>query len=274
MDIGTSDDVKSVLEFLKANGLPLKKVEYLVPSHHHFDHFGGGWRLWSKIKKFNPQVKILTTEETKEYLQDSQEHLSRAKRTFGEGIGQMEPLPEEAYEIKETNESISIPGLEKQFRLIPTPGHTSDHVCPAVVNNGHTEFIYLSECAGGLIHSQKLLTVPSSMPPDFDFSTYIQSLRNVLSLNPLNVGYAHAGAVRGQEAVRQVLEEHLQFSFFFRDFVKKKFIEKGRTKYVVEQFLDQEMKKRSEAHSHELYVNYVVAVVYGQLVDLGLKKPK
>ena len=274
MDIGTSNDVESVLKFLKTNTLPLKKVKYLVPSHHHFDHFGGGWRLWETIKEFNPQVKVLTTEETKKYLQDSQEHLNRAKRTFGEGIGRMEPLPEEAYEIVEVNQNISIPGLEKEFRLIATPGHTSDHVCPAVVNNGQTEFIYLSECAGGLIQSQKLLTVPSSMPPDFNFSTYIQSLRDVQTLKPINIGYAHAGAVKGQEAVKQVLEEHMEFSFFFRDFVKKKFTERGKTRYVVEQFIDQEMRKRSEAHNHELYVNYVVAIVYGQLVDLGLKKPK
>ncbi|MFW9903730.1 MAG: MBL fold metallo-hydrolase [Candidatus Thorarchaeota archaeon] len=274
MDIGTSNDVKTIFECLKTINLPLKNIRYLVPSHHHFDHFGGGWKLWNIIKKFNPQVKVLTTEETKKYLQKPQRHLNRAKRTFGERIGLMKPLPEEAYEITELNESIPIPGLDKQFKLLPTPGHTSDHVCPVIEKNGQTEFVYLSECAGGLLHSKKLLTVPSSMPPDFNFGTYIQSLRNVLTLKSLNVGYAHAGAVRGQEVVKQVLEEHIEFSFFFRDFVKKKFTERKKTRYVVEQFLDQEMKKRSEAHNHELYVNYVVAVVYGQLVDLGLKKPK
>ena len=78
----------------------------------------------------------------------------------------------------------------------------------------------------------------------------------------------------GQGAVKQVLEEHMEFSFFFRDFVKNKFAERGETRFVVEQFIEQEMKRRSETYNHELYINYVVAVVYGQLIDLGLKKPK
>ena len=274
MDIGTSNDVYSILEFLKVNNLPLKKVKFLIPSHHHFDHFGGGWKLWERIKKKNPQVKVLTTKETKLQLQDSQEHLKRAKRTFGERIGLMNPLPEEAYEIIETNKSIPIPGLEKQLKLIATPGHTSDHVCPIIINNGETEFVYLGESAGGLLHSQLLLTVPSSMPPDFNFNTYIRSLRKLIDLRPINIGYAHSGVVQGQEAAKRVLEEHLDFSFFFRDFVKDKFTERGETRFVVEQFIEQEMKKRSEANNHKLYINYVVAVVYGQLVDLGLKEPK
>ena len=274
MDIGTSNDVNSILEFLKVNNLPLKKIKYLIPSHHHFDHFGGGWKLFERIKKENSQVKVLTTMETKLQLQDSEEHLSRAKRTFGERIGLMNPLPEEAYEIIEANESILIPGLKKQFLLLATPGHTSDHVCPTLINNGETEFVYLGESAGGLLHSQQLLTVPSSMPPEFKFNTYIKSLRKLIKLKPHNVGYAHSGVVQGQEATKQILKEHLDFSFCFRDFVENKFTERRETRFVVEQFIEQEMKKRSESYTHKLYTNYVVAVVYGQLIDLGLKEPK
>ena len=61
---------------------------------------------------------------------------------------------------------------------------------------------------------------------------------------------------------------------YFRDFVENKFTERGETRFVVEQFIEQEMKKRSESYNHKLYINYVVAVVYGQLIDLRLKEPK
>ncbi len=274
MDVGTSDDVNVVLSFLKENNISLKKIKYLIPSHHHFDHFGGGWKLWERIREFNPDVKILTTEKTKELIQHSTEHLNRAKRTFGERIGIMKPSPDIAYKIVEQDKVIQIPGLEKQFKLVSTPGHTYDHVCPTLSNNGETEFVYLSECAGGLLHSHKLITVPSSMPPDFNFNLYLQSLRKIIDLEPLNVGYAHAGAVKGHEGVKQVLEEHVDFSFFFRDFVKNKFNEKGETRYVVEEFIEQEMKERADVYYKELHSKYVVAVVYGQLVDLGLKEPK
>ena len=56
MDIGTSNDVHSFLDFMKGNNLALKKVKYIVPSHHHFDHLGGGWKLWKTIREFNPEM--------------------------------------------------------------------------------------------------------------------------------------------------------------------------------------------------------------------------
>jgi len=274
MDVGTSDDVDSIFEFMKINNFPLKKTQYLVPSHHHFDHFGGGWKLWKVIHDFNPDVKVLTTGKTKRLLQNPSDHIIRAKRTFGEFVGVMKPLPDDAYEIVKLNRPIQIIGLEKQFQLISTPGHTSDHVSPTLFDEDKTEFIYLSECAGGLLHSEKLVTLPSSMPPEFDFHTYIQSLTKVINLKPQNIGYAHAGVVKGHEAVRLVLKEHRDFSFFFRDFVKNKYLERGETRYVVEQFIEQIMQERSDVHYNELYSNYVVAVVYGQLIDLGFKGPK
>ena len=274
MDVGTSDDINSILLFMKKNNLPFKKIKYLVPSHHHFDHFGGGWKLWEIISKSNPEIKILTTEKTKRLLQNPKDHMNRAKRTFGDFIGVMKPISDEAYEILETDEPIQIPGLSKEFKLISTPGHTSDHVSPSIINDNKTEFIYLSECAGGLLHSQKLKTVPSSMPPEFDFKTYLKSLQKIIDLEPFNAGYAHAGVVRGQDKVIQVLTENQEYSRYFRDFVKMRFLERRETRYVVEQFIEHELSERSDIPLNSLYTNYVVAVVYGQLIDLGLRKPK
>lgn len=277
MDVGTSDDVNFILDFMKKNNIELKKIKYLVPSHHHFDHFGGGWKLWKTINEINPEVKILTIERTKKLLQDPNSHLKRAKRTFGDFIGSMEPLPDDnAFEIVDPDEPIKIQGLNnsKYLQLVSSPGHTADHVSPTLFEDNQVKFMYLGEAAGGLLHSQLLITLPSSMPPEFDFKTYIQSLDKLIELKPNITGYAHAGVVKGHERVIQALRENREYSFFFRDFVKNKFSERGETRYVVEQFIEQEMRGRSDVSSNELYTNYVVAVVYGQLVDLGLKEPR
>lgn len=277
MDIGTSNNVHSFLDFMKNNNLALKKVKYIVPSHHHFDHLGGGWKLWKTIRKINHEVKILTIERTKKLLGDPASHLNRARRTFGDLVGKMEPLTDDdAYEIVEPDEPIKIPGLNrsKHLQLVSSSGHTADHVSPTLFEDNKVKFMYLGEAAGGLLHSQRLVTLPSSMPPEFDFKTYIQSLEKLIELKPQNSGYSHAGAVIGHEGVKKALKENKEYSYYFRDFVKNKFSEKGETRYVVEQFIEQEMKDRSDAPISDLYTAYVVAVVYGQLVDLGLKKPK
>ena len=202
MDTGTSNDVNSILNLMRSNNLPLKKTKYLVPSHHHFDHLGGGWKLWKTIRKFNPEMKILTIERTKKLLQNPKSHLKRAKRTYGDFVGSMEPLPDDnAYEIVEPDEPIKIPGLKrsKHLQLVSTPGHTYDHICPTLFENNKAKFTYLGEAAGSLLHSQKLVTLPSSMPPEFNFKIYIKSLEKIIDLMPLNTRYAHAGAVRGYE---------------------------------------------------------------------------
>ncbi|MFW9993379.1 MAG: MBL fold metallo-hydrolase [Candidatus Odinarchaeota archaeon] len=280
MDIGTSNDIKTILHYMTSNGLSPKKIRYLVPSHYHFDHFGGGWALWKEISEhYNPEVKILTTERTRKRLQDPVLHMKRVKRTFGDFIGIMEPLPDEAYEMVNPDEPVEISGLasSKSFQLVATPGHTDDHVCPALLDEGHLEFVYLSEAAGGFMNSRKLVTISSSMPPEFDFTKYIRSLEKLIELKPSNAGYGHFGAVKGGDSVMEVLEEHHAFSYFFRDFVEEKYAEGGgEARYIVEQFIEKELEKRvdSRENGKELMTNTMVALVYGQLIDLGLREPK
>ncbi|MBN2152121.1 MAG: MBL fold metallo-hydrolase, partial [Candidatus Lokiarchaeota archaeon] len=153
IDTGTSDDVYKLLRFLKKLGISKEKIKYLVPSHYHFDHFGGGWRLWEMLKPENPAVKVLTTQKTHDRLQDTAVHMQHAKRTFGEFIGEMRPLPEEAFEIVEPDTPLPIPGLGggKTFQLVSTPGHTADHCSPALLEkDGHAAFVYCAEAAGTL----------------------------------------------------------------------------------------------------------------------------
>ncbi|MHA2294492.1 MAG: MBL fold metallo-hydrolase [Candidatus Hodarchaeales archaeon] len=279
MDAGTSNDVQTILKFMADHGLSREKTSYLIPSHYHFDHFGGGLDLWKEIKKSNPNVKILTTEKTRKQLQDTSLHMKRVRRTFGDFIGTMEPLPDEAYKIVDPDEPVKIPGLERKqsLQLVSTPGHTDDHVSPAFFKNGQPKFIFLSEGAGSLVHSKKLVTISSSMPPEFNFKTYIRSLEKIIDLKPETAGYGHYGVVKGQKSVREILEEHVTFSHFFRKFVKEKFTEGGgKTRYIVEQFIKQELVHRAdvEHQSNELMVRTLVALVYGQLIDLGLRQPK
>ncbi|MHA1368943.1 MAG: MBL fold metallo-hydrolase [Promethearchaeota archaeon] len=283
MDTGTSDDIHALIKFMKKNELPLEDVKYLVPSHYHFDHFGGGWKLWKKIREHNPNVKVLTTDATRKHLQDAKMHLIRAKRTFGGFVGKMEPLPDDAYEIVKPDEPIPVPGLEEyqEFILVSTPGHTQDHVCPTIKEKENTIFVYLAEAAGTLFHSKKIATLPTSMPPDFKFKDYMNSLEKIIKLEPENVGYCHFGVIKGKQNAMHALLENKEFSIYFRNFVKNKFLENGkRTRPVIEEFIKEEINtgKRTDWTNntiiHQTLVNIIVAVVYGQLVDLGLKAPK
>ncbi len=276
MDTGTSNEIPAIIKFMQQQELSLKKIEFLIPSHAHFDHSGGVWQLWETIKDHNPNVKVLTTEATQKQLQDPTTHMMRAKRTFGDLVGEMKALPDNAYEITVPNEPLKISGLEdsKEFMLVSSPGHTPDQVCPTLFEEGRPEFMFLAEAAGSLFHSQRLVTLGTGMPPGYNFKTYVESLNKIIELEPSNVGYCHFGAVKGKENVLKVLKENLEFSYFFRDFVKEKYMESGKTRFVVEQFVEQELEKRTEFPKNALITNVIAAIVYGELIDLGLKEPK
>ncbi|MFX1573600.1 MAG: MBL fold metallo-hydrolase [Promethearchaeota archaeon] len=59
-DYGSSLDIKKILKYFKKNDIPLSSFKYLVTSHHHFDHIGGIWKLYEELKRYDPEVKILT----------------------------------------------------------------------------------------------------------------------------------------------------------------------------------------------------------------------
>jgi glyoxylase-like metal-dependent hydrolase (beta-lactamase superfamily II) len=274
-DTGTSDDVLAVLKYMRKNSLPLERVKAIVPTHYHFDHFGGGWRLWQRVHEVSHGVKVITTDPTRAQLQDTALHMERASKTFGASIGEMKPLPGEAYDIVEPGVPIPLPGLDsgQELVLVPTPGHTQDHVSPTLFRDGRAEFMFTGEAAGTHFQGHRFASLGTSMP-GFEFNSYIDSLHQIISLDPAIAGYCHAGAIVGRENVRLALEENEQFSYFFRDFVRDAYIESGSARTVVERFIEEELPNRAEGTSKEWLARIIVALVYGQLVDLGLKPMK
>ncbi|PWI47148.1 hypothetical protein CEE45_13105 [Candidatus Heimdallarchaeota archaeon B3_Heim] len=279
LDCGTSNDVPTLLTYLTSKlKVSLKKIKYLIPTHYHFDHFGGGWALWNHIQDCNPDVKVLTTSKTKEQLQNPDLHMKQAYRTFGNMIGEMHPIPDKAYNIVSPNEEIFLPGLSDthSLSLVPSPGHCEDHVCPTLFKDNRPEFMFVGESGGTTMHSEKLVTLGSSMPPEFHFKTYIKSLQNLIKSNPMNIGLGHFGAIKGLDNSLKLLNENLEFTTYFRKFVKERYEEKNETRWIVEQFLEHEIENRVEISKIDmkLLIRIIVALVYGQLIDLGYRNPK
>lgn len=81
IDCGSSLEIKRGLRYFKRNQIPLSSFKYIITSHHHFDHNGGMWKLYEKIKRYNPNVKILTNHLTKTLLNDFEHHLKRGRST-------------------------------------------------------------------------------------------------------------------------------------------------------------------------------------------------
>jgi len=289
IDIGTSDNVQTILRFLKKNIIPLSKVKGLFLTHYHFDHGGGSSKLWKLIhrKVENSNFKIITTIETKEKLQHAESHVIGAKTTFGNFVGEMKPIPadsvEDAYEIIPFDKDYMLSSSQSiSIRLISTPGHCDDHCSPTIFKNGVPFFCFAGEASGNLYNHSKLLSQPTSMPPNFHFEKYMISLEKLIALNPENMGLCHFGVISGKKDVLSFLIGHKKYMIDFRDTVIALYKKNQSTRYIIEnlkeyffndeKFIDPYYRKLD---NHTKFLsNLRLALTYGMMISLGFRKPK
>ncbi|MFW9988942.1 MAG: hypothetical protein ACFFC3_09825, partial [Candidatus Odinarchaeota archaeon] len=126
--------------------------------------------------------------------------------------------------------------------------------------------------AGTLYHSSKLLTMPTSMPVYYNHENYMNTLENLIKLNPLMAGFGHFGIVNGQKNVREILLEHKRLMKKFKSLIVKYYNEKPETKYIVKKILPVFIPRTDLPYdSHPLFRNIALAVVYGMMLSLGLR---
>jgi glyoxylase-like metal-dependent hydrolase (beta-lactamase superfamily II) len=286
MDCGSSIDVKKLIRYIKNNDISLDLIKYIVISHHHFDHIGGISYIYDLVKSANPDVKILCNRVTKDLIINYKEHFNRARKAYGWVAGKMKPVEESAFDIIEdfpykdmkVNDYRIIDSFHKNaqeyhFTIINTPGHCPNHACPLFIKNGKIDFIYVCEALGTFWNSTDLVTYPSSMPPDFCYSEYIDTAESLKKIAPNSIGYAHFGVIKGFEDVRQLIEEHLKFMKKFRNLVIKLYAEVPETKYLVDK-LTPLLKSRTDLtkyFNHPVLVQGLVGVIYGMMIDLNYR---
>jgi len=286
LDCGGSLEIKNLLGYAKKENINLNKVKYLITTHHHFDHCGGMWKLYEKVKRYNPEVRILTNEKTKELLNDYEFHLNRAKRTFGKFIGKMKPIEEKAFKLIQPDDnfehginSIEIlntfesNGSEIKLAIIKSPGHTPDHQCPLFIKNKEIEFIFYGEAVGTLYHSTKPITMPTSMPIFFEYEYYMKTLQKLKKIFPQKAGFGHFGVMNGKKILQETLAEHESFMQEFRNKIMQFYEEKPETSHVYNRILPFFTNRTDMlGRGHPVLENLILAVVYGMMMDLGYRK--
>jgi glyoxylase-like metal-dependent hydrolase (beta-lactamase superfamily II) len=286
LDVGTSNNIHQLKKNLKRFQIPIEKVQGILLTHYHFDHAGGVHKLWRKISKTNPNFRIFTTAATQQKLQNAADHVIGAKTTFGEFVGTMPALTHEeaqcAYFIIEHDTVIPFTlddGYE--FKLIATPGHSPDHSSPLLLHNGKPIFLFCGEASGTLYNGQELLSMPTSMPPNFQYEIYDQSLDKMRHIQPEIIGICHFGAVSGKEATIKFLTDHQAYMKDFRQTIITAFAENPSTRHVITRLKETNLGLESRVgnfykdHTDSQYFqNLFLAVTFGVLVDLKFRKSK
>ncbi len=273
-DCGTTENTQRLLRYIRKANISLESIDYLVPSHHHFDHFYGVFKLYPIVAEKNPNVKVLCTQAIADRLNDPVPHLERAKRTYGDMVGDIGHLPENAFEIAKPDAKLDVPGSPGfVLQLVATPGHEPEHQSPTIWSpENEAHFCYVGEAAGAQFNSTNTKTLPTSMPPGFRFDPFMASLQKLIQIKPKNIAFCHFGAITGEQDSLATLQDQKDFLPVYRAKIKELFEKYKATRPVVEGMLPS-VKERSDFPPGNSVINSIIlAIVYGMLADLGLKE--
>lgn len=279
-DTGTSDNVDRILESMRMAGIPPEKLAGVVPSHYHFDHGGGCSAFWHRMREINPDFRIYTGGLTKHKLQTPGNHIKGASTTFGSFTGTMEPIPDEAFVLVAYDSFLPLQ-FENGARvlLLHTPGHTHDHCSPSVIIGGRCVFCFSGETCGTLYTDDEILTTPTSMPPNFSYRHYMESMQRVKSLNAEMIGFCHFGIIEGRPYVEEIFADHEKLMTGFMTAIKEAFSENPSTSHVLQrtEYLWRGRISPSFKNvkgSENFFQNLQLAITYGVMIDLGFRKSK
>ena len=281
MDVGSSFQVKNVLRYAKRNNISLSSFKYFIPSHHHYDHGGGLWKIIDIIKEHNSEVKILTNNQTKDFLNNYDGHFTRAKNAFGPMVGEMRAIEDKNFKIINVSEdpedlkiieTFNVNGSEIELAILKTPGHVPDHECPVFIKDGEVDFIFLGEAAGFLQHNTELLTLPVSAPPLYSFKDDMETIRKLKKLKANMCGFAHYGVVVGEDNVKEILTDHEIFMKEFRARIIEYHEEKDDTRYISEKIAPSLVPRSNIFSKNSEFAQYTALQgVYGVMIDLGYR---
>lgn len=281
MDVGSSFQAKNILRYAKKNKISLSSFKYFIPSHHHYDHSGGLWKIIDVIKEHNSEVKILTNYQTKDFLNNYEDHFKRAKNAFGPMVGEMRVIEDNNFKIINISEdpenlkiieTFRVNGSEVELAILKTPGHVPDHECPVFIKDGEVDFVFLGEAAGFLQHTTKLLTLPVSAPPLYSFADDMETIKKLKKLKAHKVGFAHYGVVVGKDNVEEILTDHEIFMKEFRARVIEYHEEKDDTRYICEKITPFMLPRSNIFNKIDDLARYTALQgVYGVMIDLGYR---
>ncbi len=199
IDSGFSDDESYNKRTEALSAFPDLKIDYIVLTHHHYDHASGAHRLrdatGARIVVHKDEVSLLLSPDSEsgdmEIPEDQKEAREQAKRWRAEAAKAVPDLRVDDGAV------LDVGGLH--LRLVHTPGHTAGHLCILLEEE---RLLFAGDNVLGVG------TAAIAPPPHGDMAQYIESLRKMQSLDATLLAPGHGPLVREPQRKIQELIEH------------------------------------------------------------------
>jgi len=188
VDTGPASGADVILDALDELGIARTDVSYILPTHAHLDHAGSAGELASACEN----ATVVCHRRGVEYLTD-ESRLDHLTESVERAIGMAEPygvptvLDRERCRVVEGGETIDLG--DRTLDVIDAPGHAPHQFC---LYDRLTAGLFTADAAGmnfpGSDHR------PTTPPPDFDLEAALETVDELLAVEPERLLYAHFGA--------------------------------------------------------------------------------
>ncbi|MHA1712012.1 MAG: MBL fold metallo-hydrolase [Candidatus Freyarchaeota archaeon] len=200
IDGGTSHFANTVIEALKNFGL--YPVDYIIPTHEHWDHIQGVAPLLKDMGE--DRVEVLASEVAAPFIEDP----SKIEYDFGmgpiEGVKKVTPLKE--------GDVIDLGG-GVELEVFHVPGHAPGHIA---LLERKTKTLFVGDAVGNKVDATTFL--PVFNPPWFDKETYLASLDKMEKIDFNSICLGHFGCWDGDDAKNIISEAREVFHKFWKFF--------------------------------------------------------
>ncbi|MDY6973731.1 MAG: MBL fold metallo-hydrolase [Thermodesulfobacteriota bacterium] len=188
-DCGSPKSVPLILDGIRSLGYRPEDVTRIIVSHIHFDHASGA----GELLKYMPGATVCVHPKGSKHLVDPSRLTKSSSKVFGEMLdkwyGGFASVQEHRIMEVDDGDTIDI-GRSRALRVIATSGHARHGIC---LYDPITEGLFTGDEAGIYFPTGPRI-IPTTPPPDFDPDHNIETIRQLLALNPKMLFFAHYSA--------------------------------------------------------------------------------
>lgn len=215
IDTGHSLCTERLLTLLAQRNIPLKNVDYVMPTHVHLDHAGGAGTLMQAL----PHAKLVMHPRGARHMVDPSKLIAGATAVYGEqGLKEQfgEILPVDQNRVISIKDSDAFELAGRVLELRDTPGHARHHyaVWDATSEGWFTGdtfgISYRETDATACGSNQPHYLIPTSTPVQFDPEAWNSTIDMLMSYQPQRMYLTHFGMVEDVKRLSQDLKRKLQ----------------------------------------------------------------
>ena len=203
VDTGVNKSVPLLLDALRAEGLDIGDVDYVILTHVHLDHAGGAGQLMQEL----PNARCVVHRYGAKHMIDPTRLVAGTEAVYGveqtrEIYGTILPIDEQRIHVPEDGDWLSLNGRELQF--LNTEGHARHH---HVINDPASQGVFTGDSFGvsyrELDTDNGEIVFPTTTPVQFDPVEAHKAVDRIMGCEPGQLYLTHYSRVRNLDRLAE-----------------------------------------------------------------------